>query len=130
MRTPKTLKALLLSTLIAATTLGASASASQLYFENNDSGAVQMVDVYVDGTLVFDDVYAGSFRMSPTEVASGLREVVVTPGNVAPGGQDLLRTTVNIDGNGTSTLALNWATGDSNVREYSLDLASGLGIEE
>lgn len=121
MRTPKTLKALLLSALAATATVLPTASAAQVYFEN-DSGASGVVDVYVDGQLVFDDVFASSTMMFPREITGGQHEVVVTPFYLAPGQGDLLRSAVDVPQDGTSTLTL---ANDSDTNVLALDLSDG-----
>lgn len=105
MRTPKTLKALLLSALLATAALGATASAGQAYF-SNESGQSGVVDVYVDGQLVFDNVFPNMPMMFPQDLAAGTHQVVVTPFYLTPGQGDVLDTSVIIPDDGTYTLTL------------------------
>lgn len=124
MRTFKTVKALLLSTLVSTAILGSSASATPVYF-SNDSGASGVVDVYIDGQLVFDDIFADSSMMFPRDVAAGQHQVVVTPFYLAPGQQDVLVSTVDVPASGEYTLALTPTTDTYNVPTLTLDLSSG-----
>lgn len=122
MRTPKTLKALLLSALVAT---AVTASAAPVYFEN-DSGASGVVDVYVDGQLVFNDVFAGSSMMFPREIAAGPHEVVVTPFYLAPGQADVLHTTIDVPLDaGNYTLTLGTTQDDLNREVLGLSLSQG-----
>ncbi|ACO47497.1 DUF4397 domain-containing protein [Deinococcus deserti] len=96
MRNLTTLKAFTVSALLTASTLFVNASAAPVFF-HNDAGASGIVDIYVDGTLVFDDIAPDNAMMFPQELASGRHEVIVTPYNRAPGVQDVLRTTIEIE---------------------------------
>jgi len=105
MRNIKTFKALFLSALVSAAALGTDASATQVYFVNG-SGTSSVVDVYVDGQLVFDNIFAHSGMMFSRDIAAGEHEIVVTPFSLAPGERDVLTTTVTVPGSGEYTLAL------------------------
>lgn len=121
MRTPKTLKALLLSAL------GASASATAVYFQNVEgTDATQTVDVYVDGRLLFQGAAPGSFTLAASEVSGGEHQVEVTPTGQAPGPQDLMNTTVTLPQNGTYTLNYGESTGSTGVDEPTLGLTTGI----
>ncbi|WP_019587690.1 DUF4397 domain-containing protein [Deinococcus apachensis] len=129
MRTPKTLKALLLSALVATSALAVTASAAPVYFEN-DSGASGVVDVYVDGQLVFNDVFAASTMMFPKEISSGSHEVVVTPFYLAPGEADVLRTTINVPADENSSYTLALATTQNDLEQDVLGLSLDEGYAE
>lgn len=105
MRSPKFLKPLLLSALLTAAVASPAASATHAYF-SNQSGQSGVVDVYVDGQLVFDNVFPNAVMMFPRELASGTHQVVVTPFFLSPGEQDILHTAVTIAEDGTYTLLL------------------------
>lgn len=98
-----TRKALLLTALFA--TAGLSASAAPVYFDN-DSGASGVVDIYVDGQLVFDDIFADSAMMFPRELAPGRHEVIVTPFYLKPGQGDVMRAGINVGADSMYTLRL------------------------
>ncbi|WP_051935678.1 DUF4397 domain-containing protein [Deinococcus sp. YIM 77859] len=123
----KNLPALLLSALFAATL--PTASAAEVYFENS-SQLGELVDVYVDGRLVFDDVFPSSFPLFPQNVTRGLHEVVITPSALAPGQQDVLRSTVNVAEDGTYTLALLDDEDTQGLPALQLALTPGIGAEE
>ncbi|SMB94597.1 hypothetical protein [Deinococcus hopiensis] len=112
-------KALLLTALFAATTAGLPASAAPVYFDN-DSGASGVVDVYVDGQLVFDDVFADSAMMFPRELARGKHEVVVTPFYLKLGQGDVMRASVNVSDDRAYTLRL-----APDKEELALKLSAG-----
>ncbi|SMB78399.1 hypothetical protein [Deinococcus hopiensis] len=120
----RTLKALLLSAFIATTALTTSASATPVYF-SNDAGASGVVDVYVDGQLVFDDVFADSSMMFPKEITAGKHDVVITPNYLALGEAGILHASITVpetDGeDGAYTVTL---TPDTNEL-LTLDLTSG-----
>ncbi|GAA5534190.1 DUF4397 domain-containing protein [Deinococcus aluminii] len=125
MRTPKTLKALLLSTLFVTATLAATASAAQVYFENGTVGVTQPVDVYVDGNLMFADVATDSLTLSPQQLAAGQHQVVVTPAGLAPGQQDLVSQTINLASDSTYTLTFGEAQDGTGFSQPSLGLSIG-----
>ncbi|GBF08008.1 hypothetical protein DAERI_210004 [Deinococcus aerius] len=124
MPTPKTLKALLLPALLTAAVTLPAASAAPVYFENG-SGASGVVDVYVDGELVFNDVFADSAMMFPRDIAAGPHQVVVTPFSLAPGQADVLDTAVTIPDDGTSTLTLGPGQDDLGRDVLALSLEGG-----
>ncbi|MFD1734405.1 hypothetical protein ACFSC4_28785 [Deinococcus malanensis] len=64
------------------------------------------MDVYVDGTLVFDDIAPDNAMMFPKELSAGQHDVIVTPYNQAPGVQDVLRTTLEVEHAREYTLTL------------------------
>ncbi|SMB78415.1 DUF4397 domain-containing protein [Deinococcus hopiensis] len=117
------LKALMLSALIATTALFTSASATPVYF-SNDSGQSGVVDVYVDGQLVFDNVFADDSMMFPRELSAGQHNVVVTPNYLPLGEQDILRTTLTVPeetaGNTAYTINLATETDDLGVEGLTL----------
>lgn len=133
MRTPKFLKSLLLSTLLTAAVVTPAASATPAYF-SNQSGQSGVVDVYVDGRLVFDNVFPNSVMMFPRDLTSGTHQVVVTPFFLSPGEQDILHTAVTIAENGTYTLLLGEVEDELgrsslNISVYSGDVQSGASQE-
>ena len=124
MRIPKFLKPLLLAATLAIPAALSSASAASVYFEN-DSGQSGRVDVYVDGQLVFDNVFPATNMMFPRDIASGTHQIVVTPSNEAVGQQDVLRETVNIGNDGTYTLSLGQDQTAEGYGTVALDLSAG-----
>lgn len=120
MRFPKFLKSLLLSTLLTAAVATPAASATPAYF-SNQSGQSGVVDVYVDGQLVFDNVFPSTVMMFPRDLASGTHQVVVTPFFLSPGEQDILHTAVTIAEDGTYTLLLGEVEDD--LGRVSLDIS-------
>ncbi|SMB78377.1 hypothetical protein [Deinococcus hopiensis] len=121
-------KALLLSAFIATTALTTSASASPVYFDN-DSGQSGVVDVYVDGKLVFDNVFADSSMMFPTDITAGKHDVVITPNYLALGEADILNTSIDIPetdpDTGAYTVTLTTGTDDLDVPELGLSIDAG-----
>ncbi|SMB77861.1 hypothetical protein [Deinococcus hopiensis] len=117
------IKAILLSTFVAATTLTTGASATPVYF-HNDSGASGVVDVYVNGQLVFDDVFPDNSMMFPKELLAGEHEVVVTPNYLKPGEQDLMRTTLTVPEAGFENYAytMTFSSGTDGVYAPALSL--------
>ena len=116
-------KALLLTALFA-TTASLHASAAPVYFDN-DSGASGVVDVYVDGELVFDDVFADSAMMFPRELARGKHEVVVTPFYLKPGQGDVMKANINVSEDRTYTLRL-----APDKEELALKLSAGHQLQQ
>ncbi|WP_027483419.1 DUF4397 domain-containing protein [Deinococcus pimensis] len=106
MRNLKKLLATLTAT--AAVTLAVTASAApldsaQVYFSSN-TGAAGLVDVYVDGQLVFDNMFSGAPTMFAQGLSAGEHTVVVTPADAALGRRDLASSTIEVAGGGTYTL--------------------------
>ncbi|ABF44271.1 DUF4397 domain-containing protein [Deinococcus geothermalis] len=120
----KSMKALLLAALFTTATLGGSASAAQVYFQNT-TAITQPVDVYVDGTLLFAGVPADTLALSPQELSSGVHQVVVTPAGVAPGQQDLLRQTLTLTSNNAVTLTFGTEQASPDHSRLSLALTTG-----
>lgn len=120
----KSMKALLLAALFTTSTLGGSAFAAQVYFQNT-TAITQPVDVYVDGTLLFAGVPADTLALSPQELSSGVHQVVVTPAGVAPGQQDLLRQTLTLTSNNAVTLTLGTEQASPDHSRLSLALTTG-----
>ncbi|WP_051087011.1 hypothetical protein, partial [Deinococcus apachensis] len=102
MRTPQTLKTLLLAALSAAA-LGSPVSASSVYV-NNRHGPSGAINAYCDGVLITSNVLPQMFMMFPIEVSPGPHVFVVTPSNMALGQGDLARASVNVEPNVTYTL--------------------------
>ncbi|MBI0446372.1 DUF4397 domain-containing protein [Deinococcus sp. DB0503] len=121
----KSMKALLLAALFTTATLGGSASAAQVYFQNTATAVTPPVDVYVDGTLLFADVAADTLALSPQELSSGVHQVVVTPAGVAPGQQDLLRQTLTLTSNNAVTLTFGTEQASPDHSRLSLALTTG-----
>ena len=94
-------KALLFSLLCAASL--PSAQAAKVYFLNA-SGPSGLVDVYVDGVLVFDNMFPEFHMMFPRTIGAGTHALVVTSYNVAPGPQNLLSTSMAFAQDGRYTL--------------------------
>lgn len=98
---------------------------ASVYFENS-AALPTPVNVYVDGQLVFSGVFPDSVTSFPRDVATGDRQVVITPAYAAPGQSDLLSTTVNIPSSGVYTLALDTDVNDANaITGYSVAVQSG-----
>lgn len=124
MRSPKFLKPLLLSALLTAAVASPAASATHAYF-SNQSGQSGVVDVYVDGKLVFDNVFPNFVMMFPRELAAGTHQVVVTPFALTPGEGDILQTTVTIPEDGTHTLLLGETQDELGVSSLNVAVYSG-----
>ncbi|MFB9991924.1 hypothetical protein ACFFLM_08100 [Deinococcus oregonensis] len=101
--------------------LAQSTAPTQVFFQNIYN-TPQPVDVYIDGALVFNDVFSGTSVMYPRAVSPGARTVVVTPWYLPLGQGDLLRTTLTVGGS-TSTLKLQNA--DAPTSEPRLTLSQG-----
>ncbi|WP_052351591.1 DUF4397 domain-containing protein [Deinococcus pimensis] len=127
MRHLKTLLAALTAT--AAVSFAATASAApldqaQLYFAS-DTGAAGLVDVYVDGQLVFDDIFSGSPTMFAQTLTSGEHTIVITPADAALGQRDLLSDTINVASGMTYTLNLAQDNGSSASGDLYVSLDAG-----
>ncbi|SMB79743.1 hypothetical protein [Deinococcus hopiensis] len=109
----------LLTAALFATTLGARAFAAPVYFEN-DAGASGVVDVYVDGRLAFNDVFADSDMLFPRELTAGAHQITVTPFYLAPGQGDLLSTTVEVTDEGPQTLTFAASTDEFDAPTLAL----------
>ncbi len=117
------LRTLVLSTA-ALTVSAASAASTQVFFEN-EANEFGLVDVYIDGRLVFDDMFLGSPNLVATGVEGGTHTVVVTPYNVALGAHDLLSADLDFTA-GTYVLSV----GGDPLEGYALSLNEGTPFEE
>lgn len=119
MPTPLSPKALLFSALCAASLT--SAQAAKVYFLNA-SGPSGLIDVYMNGVLVFDNIFPEFPMMFPREIAPGTHALVVTPYNVAPGPQNLLATSMEFAQDGFYTLRFAEGKTDFDVPVLKLTL--------
>ncbi|WP_049760427.1 hypothetical protein [Deinococcus deserti] len=90
MQNRKSLKATLIATLFVASLSPQGSATSHLFF-HNDSGASGMVDVYVNGNLLYSEISPDNHMVFPKTVEAGTHEFVVTRHKVAPGVKDLAR---------------------------------------
>ncbi len=124
------LKSLLVTlTATAAVTLAATASAApideaRLYFTSG-TGAAGLVDVYVDGQLVFDDIFSGGPTMFAQILSAGEHTVTVTPHDAALGQRDLTTNTITVAGGRTYTLNLAQDNSASVLGDLYIDLSFG-----
>ncbi|MPY66215.1 DUF4397 domain-containing protein [Deinococcus sp. SDU3-2] len=118
MRTPLS-KALLLAALLAPAV--APAQAARVYFLN-DHAQSGLVDVYVNGRLLFDNMFPAFPTMFGHDLAPGKHTFVVTASNVPPGPANLLETELDIAQWGEYTLKLSGGT-DLNFPALALALS-------
>lgn len=97
---------------------------AQVYFVN-ESGPSGLVDVFVDGQPVFEDMFAFSPSMFARPVAAGAHQVVITPAGQTPAQHTLLRKTVELNAGATYTFRLAQGSDDFNTPVLSLDVGTG-----
>lgn len=117
MRTSLLPKALLLAALLAPAL--APAQAARVYFLNDHSQS-GLVDVYVNGVLLFDNMFPAFPTMFGHDLAPGTHTFVVTAYNVAPGPANLLETKLEVARWGDYTLKL---SGDADLNFPARSLA-------
>lgn len=116
MRTPLLPKALLLAALCAPAL--APAQAARVYFLN-DHGQSGLVDVYLNGVLLFDNMFPAFPTMFGHDLPPGKHTFVVTAYNVPPGPANLLETELEVARWGDYTLKL---SGDTDLNAPALAL--------
>ncbi|MCP2012975.1 hypothetical protein L1280_000103 [Deinococcus sp. HSC-46F16] len=117
MRTSLLPKALLLAALCAPAL--APVQAARVYFLN-DHGQSGLVDVYLNGVLLFDNMFPAFPTMFGHDLPSGKHTFVVTAYNVVPGPANLLETELEVAQWGDFTLRL---SGDTDLNFPTLSLA-------
>ncbi|WP_045234792.1 DUF4397 domain-containing protein [Deinococcus pimensis] len=91
----------------------------------NHTGAAGVVDVYVDGQLLFDDMFSGAPSMFARTLTAGEHTVVVTPHDAPLGQRDLARGTVDVTNGMAYTLSVAQSAGGALYVDFTSGTPGG-----